>query len=121
MKNNDNKFEWFDIAKMDLESAKYLCGMQPLPKEIICYHCQQTVEKMLKGFIAINGGEIIKTHDLIALNKRCIEYHTDFNHIMDLCIELVDYCVNVRYPYHLEITNEDTNIAIQSAERVWGL
>jgi len=30
--------EWFDIAEMDLSSAKYLQNMRPTPIEIICYH-----------------------------------------------------------------------------------
>jgi len=66
--------EWFDIAEMDIASAKYLQSIHPIPVEIICYHCQQSAEKLLKGFLDFNKHEIIKTHDLIALNKLCIEY-----------------------------------------------
>ncbi|WP_200800676.1 HEPN domain-containing protein [Carboxydothermus pertinax] len=43
--------------------AKYLMNMIPKPSNIICYHCQQSAEKYLKGFIALNGGQILKTHD----------------------------------------------------------
>ena len=70
----DNLFianEWFEVANMDLSSAKYLQNMQPTPIEIICYHCQQSTEKYLKGFLALNGHEIIKSHDLVLLNKLC--------------------------------------------------
>ncbi len=49
MNNLDIAQEWFDIAEMDISSAKYLQNMQPIPREIICYHCQQSVEKYLKG------------------------------------------------------------------------
>ncbi|MFO7889725.1 MAG: HEPN domain-containing protein [bacterium] len=52
--------EWFDIAQSDLLSAKYLQNMKPLPVEIICYHCQQSSEKLLKGFLALNKHEIKK-------------------------------------------------------------
>jgi len=71
--------EWFDIAKTDFNSAKFLCDMIPWPKEIICYHCQQCAEKMLKGYIALKGGEIIKTHDFIVLNKVCMTHNSRFN------------------------------------------
>lgn len=37
------------FAKMDLDSAKYLLNMHPTPVEVICYHCQQSTEKYLKG------------------------------------------------------------------------
>jgi hypothetical protein len=31
--------EWWDYAKMDLDSAEYLVSMRPVPTEIICFHC----------------------------------------------------------------------------------
>lgn len=73
---------------------------------------------MLKGYLALKGGEIIKTHDLIILNKFCITHNSRFSVIMDFCIDLVDYSVNVRYPYHIEISNEDVNLAINNAEKI---
>ena len=39
--------EWFELADMDFSAAEYLLGMRPLPVEIICYHCEQAVEKLL--------------------------------------------------------------------------
>ncbi|MHB8125320.1 MAG: HEPN domain-containing protein [Desulfitobacteriaceae bacterium] len=37
---------WCDFAKDDLITAKYLLGLHPLKLEIICYHCQQSAEKI---------------------------------------------------------------------------
>lgn len=42
--------EWFIYVQMDYNSADYLQNMYPMPIEIICYHCQQCAEKLLKGF-----------------------------------------------------------------------
>ena len=58
MDNKNIAHEWFRYAAQDLSSANYLRGMQPVPLEIICYHCQQSIEKYLKGFICLNGGNI---------------------------------------------------------------
>ena len=45
--------EWLDFAKMDLDAAKHLNDtFYPKPLHIICYHCQQSVEKALKASIA---------------------------------------------------------------------
>ena len=55
--------EWLDLAEMDLGAAEYLLGMRPVPVEIICYHCEQAAEKMLKGTLAQFGMEPPKTHD----------------------------------------------------------
>ncbi len=70
MDNTDIAKEWFKMAETDLSSAKFLQKMQPVPVEIICYHCQQSVEKYLKRFLALKGEEINRTHDLILLKQR---------------------------------------------------
>ena len=46
MNNKDIAKEWFDLATKDFECAKFLLNMKPVPFEIICYHCQQCVEKL---------------------------------------------------------------------------
>ncbi len=78
--------EWFDIADMDLSSAKHLKTMHPCPVEIICYHCQQSSEKYLKGFLALNNHTILKTHDLNVLNQLCCEYKESFKELQEECI-----------------------------------
>ena len=50
MDNNSIAKEWFEFVKRDLESAKFLMNMYPKPLEIICYHCEQSAEK-IEGFI----------------------------------------------------------------------
>ncbi|MDD2433459.1 MAG: HEPN domain-containing protein [Clostridia bacterium] len=118
MNNKDIANEWFAFADNDLKSAKFLLRMHPTPLEIICYLCQQSAEKYLKGFIAMNGGKILKTHDLTLLSKFCIEYDQSFQKIQDACIELVDYAIQARYPFHLELDEYDQKKAIESAEEI---
>ena len=118
MNNKDVANEWFSFADNDLNSAKFLRQMRPAPLEIICYHCQQSAEKYLKGYIAFNGGNVIKTHDLTILNKLCMDYDKNFGYIDDDCIELVDYGVQVRYPFNIELEEQDMKKAIESAEKI---
>ena len=118
MDNNILAKEWFTFAEADLQSALFLLNMHPVPLEIICYHCQQSAEKYLKGFIALNGGELLKTHDLLILNKKCCFYNNKLSILEDDCINLTDYGVQVRYPFHIDVTEEDTKMAIESAKRV---
>jgi|LFRM01.1.fsa_nt_gb HEPN domain-containing protein len=118
MNNKDIANEWFTFADNDLKSAKFLFHMYPAPLEIICYLCQQSAEKYLKGFIAMNGGRILKTHDLTLLNKTCIEYDQSFQKIQGACIELVDYATQARYPFHLELDEHDQKKAVESAEKI---
>lgn len=92
--------------------------MKPKPLEIICYHCQQSAEKYLKGFIALNGGNILKTHDLLILNNICKKYDEEFSIIIDDCIELANYGVHVRYPLHIDLEEYDMRRAIESSENI---
>jgi len=118
MDNKDIAHEWFSVGEVDLNSAKFLLSMEPTPIEVVCYHCQQSAEKYLKGFIALNGGEILKTHDLLILNKKCCEYNKAFVEIRNDCIELVDYGVQARYPFYVDVEKHDMELAIKSADRI---
>ena len=118
MKNKDIAGEWFIFANNDLNSAKFLLNMKPLPLEIICYHCQQSAEKYLKGYIALNGGDILRTHDLTILNKICRKYDERFKELEEDCIELVDYGVHVRYPFHIDLEEYDMKKALESAHNI---
>jgi len=48
-------------------STEYLQGIHPIPVVIICYHCQQSGEKYLKGYLVLKDVEPPKTHDLRVL------------------------------------------------------
>ena len=45
--------EWLTYAEMDLATVEFLLAMYPLPIAIICYHCQQSAEKCLKGLLTL--------------------------------------------------------------------
>ena len=110
--------EWFDIAETDLASAQHLISMHPQPIEIICYHCQQSAEKFLKGFLVLNNHEIIKTHDLVVLNRLCSMYDNEFKTMEEECLRLTDYSVNIRYPYPVDLNEKDMTLALIDAAKI---
>ena len=118
MDNKDIAEEWFKIADLDLSSAEFLQKMNPVPIEIICFHCQQSAEKYLKGFLALSGEDIKKTHDLIQLNKMCQEYDKNFETIAEECLMLTDYGVQVRYPFPMDVIESDMKVALRSAQKI---
>jgi len=118
MNNKDIATEWFRVAQADLDSAEFLQGMRPIPIEVICYHCQQSAEKYLKGFLALNGEVIEKIHDLVRLNKMCLKYEKNFETIEADCLLLTDYAVNVRYPFPMDINDTDMHLALKSARKI---
>ena len=114
--NNDLVKEWYRFAMMDLNAAKYLCNMYPKPLEIICYHCQQSAEKMLKGFLVSNGIDPPKTHDLRRLCEMCIEINNTFEDLKDICEGLNPYGIQPRYPDEIEIFETDMEKALENIQ-----
>jgi HEPN domain-containing protein len=116
----DNKegLKWFEYAANDFEAAKIL-SLQVQPKrEIVCYHCQQCAEKMLKGYIASKNGKLQKTHDLVILCEACKDYDFDFEKIILHCSDLTIYSSEVRYPNILEIEQYHMQNAIRDANKI---
>ena len=111
--------EWFEMAKYDLEAAEYLLNMRPIPIEIICFHCEQSVEKMLKGALVRFELEPPRTHDLVQLCKQCCEENEDFEQFIDPCIELPPYGVQTRYPSEIELEEIDMKNALKEARRIY--
>ncbi len=111
--------EWIKYAEMDRETVNILMKSHNKPYEIICYHCQQTVEKYLKACLVLYDISIIKSHDLIELNSLCEQKNKEFKTIEKECFDLTDYAVQTRYPFHkFDLTEELTKKAIQDMEKV---
>jgi len=111
--------EWFKIAEMDLTTAEYLQGMQPQPLEIICFLCQQSSEKRLKGYLVYKGiAEPAKTHNLTFLNDECSEYDDRFNMLDTACSVLTRYGVQPRYPQEIRITEKNMAQALEYARQI---
>lgn len=110
--------EWLDYANRDISSAKYLLNMRPTPLEIICYHCEQAAEKVLKGYLIHHDIEPPRTHDLRLLCKMCADFDNTFDKISQSCVNLSAYGVQSRYPYEIEIIDSDMQKAIQDANDV---
>ena len=104
---------WLKYAEMDLESAQFLMGMIPKPIEIICYHCEQSAEKLLKGVLAYNNIDPPKTHDLVLLYNRCMEIDNEFQKLINICLELTPYATQIRYPSNIEVNDNDANYAVK--------
>ena len=112
--------EWYQFAKMDYQTAIHLYDtMYPMPNEIICYHCQQAVEKLLKGLMVRYGIELKKTHDLGLLAETLSEYVEIPERIYDICDELTPYGVKIRYPQELFIEKNHVDKALQAMKEIF--
>jgi len=111
--------QWIDKGNNDLRSAEYLSTMHhPTPDEIICFLCQQSSEKYLKGFLFLHDIEPPKTHNLTELMEMCEKVNINFSVLLPQLNVLTDYAILPRYPNELGITTEDMKIAIGYAKVV---
>jgi HEPN domain-containing protein len=90
--------QWFFLADEDLRAAELLSKHYPPPDSIICFLCQQSAEKHLKGFLFENNAEPPKIHDLIELLERCKQISPEFSAMNLPCSFLNQYSVTPRYP-----------------------
>ncbi|MCZ7355803.1 MAG: HEPN domain-containing protein [Candidatus Methanoperedens sp.] len=120
MDNKDVAKKWFNKANNDLITVEYLFTMQSPPTDIICFHSQQVAEKYLKGFLAFQGKEAPKIHDLEELISICKEIDSKFTDFYDIASELSGYAVEVRYPLEedYEITFEEAQLAFKNAKKI---
>ncbi len=86
--------------------------------EIICYHCQQSVEKYLKAFLLSNNWELMRIHDLIVLLTTSIGYDKEFENYKKHCSFMNSFGVKARYPDEIEIIETDALCAIKFAEEM---
>jgi len=114
-----NPAEWIRLAEMDIATSRHMFETyHPKPLEVVCFHAQQTAEKMLKCFLASRNIEIPKIHDLQVLCEMCIEIEERFNYIYVPSILLTRYGVIPRYPTEWGITEHDAAKAIEDAVAV---
>lgn len=118
--NNLLKFgEWREKADEDFKSAKILLNNDGVPATI-CFLSQQTVEKLLKGFLVFHEVGFPKIHQLDELLERCAKIDADFREFIEEVVILNDYYIESRYPDNMkeDITFEEAKEAFEIAERM---
>lgn len=120
MKRTNN---WFEFAREDLIVAK--ASLKEQVFNLACFHAQQGVEKMLKGYLTCKDQRVPKIHFLDELLELCIKMDARFNELKDVCNSLDDYYIPTRYPDALPGTSpqgmpgkEEAREAIAGLEKV---
>ena len=101
---------WFKIANDDILVAQQLMRYEDPVLRSICFHCQQAVEKYIKGFIIYLDGDFSFTHDISRLLSELNVYESDFKLDDILPDQLTTYAVEARYP------DPENGISIEKAK-----
>ncbi|MEL7597225.1 MAG: HEPN domain-containing protein [Clostridiaceae bacterium] len=112
--------DWIDKSERELKSAKILkdndCG-----NDIVAFHCQQCIEKSLKGFLLRKFGNVVEGHSLIYLCKESSKVKDTFKKYLKDCAFVNQYYIETRYPADipLVVTDEEADECISIAEKIY--
>ena len=113
--------QFIEKAEHDLRAADLLAREDALAN-VVCFHCQQAVEKMLKAALLASGAEPPRTHDLGFLLETLETARRVPAGLREACAALADYGVAPRYPgWELEAGRVDPDEALDAARLGVGL
>ncbi len=68
--------KWVEKALHDFFAAEVL--LEEKVANIVCFHCQQFVERILKAYLIEKGVDFGRTHNLSYLLELCTEIDAEF-------------------------------------------
>lgn len=111
--------QWVAKATNDLLSADNNLKAEKSPFDVVCFHCQQAAEKLLKAFLVADRRPAPRTHDLLRLLEEVLASSPSAEPLRDQLALLMPYAVEIRYPDEwFEPSVEDAQEARLAADRV---
>ena len=116
----DIVLRWIKKAENDLKIVEYLIEVKDAPADMLCFHCQQAVEKYLKAYLTWIDVRVRKIHDLETILNLCIKEDKKFEKLEKGRIsELTIYATGIRYPEEfIESTLEEVREFYKTAKEV---
>lgn len=84
-------------ANQDLSLVHEVMGNNNVAPEIMLFHIQQSVEKLIKALFSYHSVRFPKTHDLDELVELALEHGIGLPPFMERLTELTPYAVEARY------------------------
>jgi HEPN domain-containing protein len=109
---DETTLEWVRKAETDYQGARDLARRRnnPLP-DLVCWLCQQCIEKYIKAFLTRHHVAFFRTHNLTGLLRLCLDIDPDFRLIADSLQFLNPFGPEIRYP-GASATQPDARLAV---------
>lgn len=110
--------EWVEQARHDFETAERELRFGGWP-DVICFHAQQTLEKLLKAILVEHGRDItrFRWHDLLRLHDACLSCDQRVAPLRTACKQLTGYYIAARYPVGARYSRVDAHRAVAAARK----
>ena len=82
----------------DLRVAKTCLALAPPARGAAAFHCQQAIEKLLKGFLMLAAKRSRKTHLVAQLGAAAEESFPEISDLIAVAKDWSRWAVNFRYP-----------------------
>ena len=90
-------YDWYTKAKTDLRGAQILFDAEA-DNSLVAFHCQQAIEKILKGYILKHTHELLDGHSLVFLIRRASRFDEDMRKFTKDCAFVNQFYIETRYP-----------------------
>ncbi|TSA27093.1 MAG: HEPN domain-containing protein [Bacteroidetes bacterium] len=122
MPSNELVQSWLLKAARDLETAKIVASHMPDFDDVIAFHCQQAIEKSLKGYLVFLDVEFKPVHDLGYLLNLTVTKDGSFDMYFEEVDRVSRYAVQIRYPDSIiNLTSSQIQEAITMADLIFTL
>lgn len=111
--------DWFKMAHKDFNSARILYE-HDADLGIVCFHCQQAIEKYLKGYLIFKSGVLMDGHSLVKLCKKAMEFDKIFSEYVKDCAFVSTFYIETRYPAEdpMIVTKDDAEECLRIAKNL---
>ncbi|MDR3552097.1 MAG: HEPN domain-containing protein [Clostridia bacterium] len=109
--DSDSKryLDWLDCAGDDLKAATLLLSDSETLNSA-AFHCQQCIEKALKGYILFKTRNHVDGHNLTWLCRQAIQLDPHFREWLDESTELNRFYIETRYPSDIPLELSDAYV-----------
>lgn len=90
--------QWRAKAESDWTTVEILLDSERCPADVVCFHCQQFVEKLFKALLTRHRVESPKTHDVRRLIQLAEPFAPEISSFSDASDALTVHGVETRYP-----------------------
>ena len=109
--------EWVKKAEGDYRVAHRVHLAEPPDHDIVCFHCQQCIEKYLKALLVEQGLTVPKTHKLLDLLALLAAVYSTLRSFKRGLQTLTEFAVDPRYPV-MVVTKRQAVSAMRWLERI---
>ena len=112
---------WLSRAATDLRAAAIDLAADPPVLDDLVFHCQQAVEKAMKGLLAWHDEPFGKTRNLEPLGETCLRSDSSLRPLVDRAVPLTEYAWKFRYPgEYVGATQDEAERALGIAREMFG-